>query len=267
MADADALLSAGDLDGARAALFERARSAPTDIPTRMFLFQLLAVAGEWDRARAQLETLAKLSPEAQMLAVAYGQAIAAEAHRSAAFAGTGPVTVLARGGAWIDDLARSLECAGRGDVAGAIAAREAALDAAPDTPGLLSRDGAEDVAFDWIADADARFGPAIEAVIAGRWGLLPFDAVASISTAGVRDLRDTVWLPAEVALVAGQSIAALLPVRYPGSTMVADVRLRLAGATDWNADGHGLGQRLLMTSAGDEFGVLAVRRLTFAERP
>ena len=85
--DADQLLRDGDLDGARSALVETVRSHPQDARARMFLFQLLAVAGEWDKARTHLETLARISPEAQMLATVYSMAMKAEAQRAAIFAG------------------------------------------------------------------------------------------------------------------------------------------------------------------------------------
>jgi type VI secretion system protein ImpE len=41
MADADELLRAGDIEGARASLVDSVRKAPQDQPARMFLFQLL----------------------------------------------------------------------------------------------------------------------------------------------------------------------------------------------------------------------------------
>lgn len=99
-----------------------------------------------------------------------------------------------------------------GRVAEAIAARDAAFDAAPDTPGAFN-----DEAFAWIADADARFGPAFEAIIGGRYGLQPFDQIASITSEGPRDLRDLVWYPVQIAFKSGQSVAGFLPARYPGS--------------------------------------------------
>jgi type VI secretion system protein ImpE len=68
MSTADELLRAGDVDGARAALIEVVRAKPSDHTARMFLFQLLCVLGEWDKAKSQLAILAQLSPEAQMLA-------------------------------------------------------------------------------------------------------------------------------------------------------------------------------------------------------
>ena len=254
MGEADDLLRSGDLDGARRALVEAARKEPGDIPTRLFLFQLLALAGEWDKAKTQLATLARLSPEAQMLSVVYGQAIDAEREREAVFAGSARATIHSSSD-WAEGVAEALQAdaQSRGDEAAV--AREAAFDDAPDTPGEV--DGAP---FDWIADADPRFGPTLEAIIGGRYGLLPFDAVAALSSEGPRDLRDLVWYPVELTLKAGPRIAALLPTRYPG--IPQDTAERLARATGWG-DGVGSGQRVLATSDGEERGLLSIRLLSF----
>ena len=87
MSDANALLNAGDLNGARAALVDQVKRAPNDQQARMFLFQLFCLLGEWEKAKSQLRALASLSPEAQMLAVSYNQAIDAEIQREQVFAG------------------------------------------------------------------------------------------------------------------------------------------------------------------------------------
>ena len=264
MTDADALFREGDLDGARAALITRVKASPDDVPTRMFLFQLLAIAGEWAKARAQLNTIAQFSPEAQMLAVAYGQAIDAERQRAIALAGLQPVPVLARGGDWIDGIVAALGQLGRGELQAAVEQRDAALDSAPDTPGTLEADGIDPVSFDWLADSDPWFGPSLEAIIGGKWGLLPFDALEWIKSAGARDLRDTVWFPVEIGLRSGPSVAAFLPARYPGSDLATDIAQRLGQATDWADDGRGIGQHVLITSAGVDIGLVSLRQLRFA---
>lgn len=228
----------------------------------MFLFQLLALAGEWDKARLQLTTLAQLSPEAQMLSAAYGAAIEAERYRARVFAGDETPAVLTRGSAWAGDLATALGhfASGRDDEGEA--ARERAFDAAPDTPGEI--DGRS---FDWIADADPRFGPAFEAIIAGQWGLVPFDMVEAITSEGPKDLRDLVWYPVEIQFRAGQSTPAMLPTRYPGSEGDADAATQLARQTVWHdtpTGPRGLGQHLFQLSDGDETGLLELRTLRFA---
>jgi len=255
MSEADDLLRSGDLDGARRVLVEAVRREPGDAPTRLFLFQLLAVAGEWDKAKAQLATLAQLSPDAQMLSVVYGQAIDAERVRAATLAGELD-GVVHGGSTWASSIVDAIRLDAQGATVAASDARAEAFDAAPDTPG--SFDGTR---FDWIADADPRFGPTLEAIIGGRYGLLPFEAVSVIDSEGPRDLRDVVWYPAEITLKAGLRIAALLPARYPGTAEV--VAERLARATGWNEAGFGSGQRILATSDGADHGLLAVRSLRF----
>ena len=104
--DADQLLAAGDLDGARSALVETVRSNPADERAGMFLFQLLAVAGEWEKARTHLEALARISAEARMLATVYSMAMKAEEQRAAIFAGNERMPVIR--GAWAEGLADSI---------------------------------------------------------------------------------------------------------------------------------------------------------------
>ncbi|MGH7025066.1 MAG: type VI secretion system accessory protein TagJ [Caulobacteraceae bacterium] len=260
MTDADELYRAGDLEGARSALTAAAKKAPADQAVRMFLFQLLCLLGEWDKAKIQLRTLASLSPEAQMLAVNYNLAIDAETARVRAFVGEEPPTLLVTTSPWARDLAAALGAQAAGRMSEAQELREKAFEAAPDTPGDL--DG---VAFDWIADGDARFGPSFEAIIHGQWGLVPFDAVERIQSEGPRDLRDLVWLPAQVAFRSGSSANAMLPARYPGSEAATDAALRTARRTDWRDEAWGpcgLGQHEWSLSGGDEAGLLSLRRMT-----
>ena len=261
MSLAESLLRQGDLNGARAELVDLVKKAPGNVEARMFLFQLFCLMGEWTKARAQLSALAQLSPEAQMLNVAYNQAIEAELMRAEVFAGRAPVALLTKSQPWSQDLATALghELAGR--TAEAEEARNRAFEAAPDTPGTWN-----DVAFDWIADADPRFGPSVEAIIAGKWGLLPFDGLEYIRSAGPEDLRDTVWYPVQVGFKSGQSVAGFLPARYPGTDAAADPQAVLARATTWveTAMGEaGIGQHVLNLSDGDDRDLLSLRKLEF----
>jgi type VI secretion system protein ImpE len=255
---ADALFRAGDLEGARTALVEKVRSTPADAQARMFLFQLLALAGEWQKAKVQLQTLAQLSPESQMLAVAYGQAIDAEQVRREVFAGKTRVSQLVES-AWAVSIAEAIQHFALGDEQAGIEARERAFDAAPDMPGEM--DG---VRFEWISDADSRFGPTIEAIISGRYGIIPFDVVERIESEGPRDLRDIVWYPVQIAFKSGQSAAAMLPTRYPSSETAKASSERLGRSTSWTDRSwgpEGCGQRLLALSSGEDQPLLSLRRL------
>ncbi|MEP7222367.1 MAG: type VI secretion system accessory protein TagJ [Novosphingobium sp.] len=261
MSNADALLRQGDVPGARAALVDIVRSQPANEQARMFLFQLLAISGEWDKARTQLSSLVQLAADAQMLGATYNQVLDAEKQRSAVFDGAQDIVLLAGEGGWAEGVAKGINLLARGDVAGAIAARDEAFDNAPDMPGTI--DG---VKFDWITDADSRFGPCFEIVIGGKYGLIPFDCVASVTSTGPQDLRDTLWYPVQISLRSGQSAAAFLLARYPGSEASADGAVKLARATSWTDQEwgqQGMGQRLLSLSEGDDRGILDVRSIVF----
>ena len=260
MADADTLLRQGDLDGARKALVAVVQAQPADEPARMFLFQLLGVLGEWDKAKKQLDALAQLSPAAQMLAVAYGQAIEAERVRAAVFAGKRPMPLLAGAGGWAEGLAEAITAFACGDVGEGDRLRDIAFDAAPDTPGSFTGER-----FDWLGDADSRFGPAIEIVVGGRYGLIALDQIAAINSEGPKALRDTVWYPVEVTFRDGHSAAAFLPARYPGSEAAAGDE-RLGRATSWvdrEWGQEGSGQHLWALSDGTYRGMFELRRVKF----
>lgn len=65
------LFQAGRLNEAVTALGAELRSDPTDTRRRIFLFELLCFAGEYDRAEKQLDVIAQSGREADMGALLY----------------------------------------------------------------------------------------------------------------------------------------------------------------------------------------------------
>src|ERR1043165_5642796 len=65
---AEQSLKDGDPAAALAQLQEQVRAKPADAKLRVFLFQLLCVLGQWDRALNQLSVASSLDPEAVALA-------------------------------------------------------------------------------------------------------------------------------------------------------------------------------------------------------
>ena len=139
---------------------------------------------------------------------------------------------------------------------------QAALpDAAPATPGVVGEQ-----TFDWIADADSRLGPVLEAFVNGRYYWVPFDRLTRVDFEKPTDLRDMVWLPAQLTFDNGGEVIALVPSRYPGTPESSDGSLQLARKTEWRDAGHerwfGLGQRVFVSNAG-EHDLLSLRSLQF----
>ena len=80
-------LKSGDLPDALAALQDAVRKDPSDQKLRVFLFQLLCVTGDWNRAVAQLKLSAEMDSAAIPMAQAYREAIICEVYREKVFAG------------------------------------------------------------------------------------------------------------------------------------------------------------------------------------
>ena len=251
------LLREGKPEAAVAVLQSRVRKEPSDPTLRVFLFQLLCVLGNWERARDQLKSLAELDPGSFPLVHLYGAAINCELLRREVFAGTKTPLMLGEPLPWAALLLQALSAAAQGKSGDATALRGEALEQATAIPGNV--DGQ---AFEWIADADSRVGPMCEAVIDGKYYWVPFERIRSIALEVPSDLRDFLWMPARLALVNGGDTAALLPARYPGSESSPDGLIQLGRKTEWEETApetfHGRGQRMLATDA-DEYALLNVR--------
>jgi type VI secretion system protein ImpE len=98
--DAEDFVAQGRLDDALKSLQDVVRRNPADAKWRVFLFQLLAVRGEWDRALNQLNVAAELDPLNLAMAQTYREALACEALRSAVFSGARSPVVFGTPSQW-----------------------------------------------------------------------------------------------------------------------------------------------------------------------
>jgi len=262
---AELTLKGGDPAAALSQLQEQVRERPSDASLRIFLFQLLCVLGQWERALNQLEVASNLDPGALAMAQMYGEAIRCEAVRAEVFAGRKSPLIFGQPDQWLALLIESRLVAGRGEAARAEDLRLRAFDDAPGSAGDI--DGRP---FEWIADADSRLGPVLEAVINGRYYWVPFARLRRITIEAPSDLRDVVWMPAHFEFENGGDSVALIPTRYPGSATSGDGAIALARKTVWDeatpAAHHGLGQRVFATDS-EEVPVMEVRAIAITGSP
>ena len=234
---------------------------PQRADLRIFLFQIYCVQGEWMKAGTQLDVLLELDPSSKPMVETYREALKCETLRRDVFDGKRSPLVLGAPQDWLAMMIEALrvDAEGRPDAAAELRAR--ALDAAPATSGKL-----DDAPFAWLADADSRLGPVIEAIINGKYYWVPVSRLIRIEIEKPADLRDFVWAPATLTLENGAANVALIPTRYPGTERESDNALRLARATDWREQPggawHGVGQRMLTTDQ-TEIALLDVRVAAF----
>ena len=260
---ADELLKAGRLNEALAALQQQVRDNPADAKLRVFLFQLLSVLGQWDRALTQLNVAAEVDAKNLLLAEIGRNALAAEAFRAEVFAGRRQPLVFGQPAEWVGFLIQSNQLAAEGKNDAARELRDRAFEAAPTTSGTLNGEP-----FEWISDSDMRLGPMLEAVIQGRYFWVPFQNIREIKIEAPTDLRDLVWMEAMFTWSNGGTAPGLIPTRYPGSESAAEPAVVLARRTEWDTRGDGAsvgyGQRVLATDA-NEYPLLEVRHVVLGE--
>ncbi len=256
---AEEYLRDGNLQGALEDLQAQIRNQPDNSRLRIFLFQLLAVLGQWERALSQLNVLDKLEKTTWPMVHTYREAIRCEVLRAEIFAGRRKPLIFGEPPRWMAWLLESLRLMVAAQYDQALALRDQAFDLAVASSGTM-----DETPFNWIADADSRLGPVLEAMINGRYYWVPIQQIRAINITEAADLRDFVWLPAEFTWVNGGRAFGLIPTRYPGSESVQDSSIQLARTTQWEelSDGifQGLGQRMLATDQ-DDYPLLDVREV------
>ena len=253
------LLKQSDPEGALKALQTDIRANPADAKKRIFLFQLLCVLGSWERALNQLTAIGEMDALALPMVQTYREAIKCEMLRAEVFAGTKVPMLFGQPDTWTALLIESMLREGKGEKAQAKQLRDQSFDLAPACKGT-----ADGQPFEWIADADMRLGPVLEAVISGKYYWIPFDRLTTIQIEAPADLRDQVWMPANFMFSNGGESVGLIPTRYIGSAESGDGALALSRKTEWleSVEGFytGLGQRLFSTDQGD-LPLMDIRRI------
>jgi type VI secretion system protein ImpE len=157
-------LQEGRLQEALVELQNQVRKDPANPKLRTFLFQLLSILGEWDRALTQLNVAGELDAANLPMVQTYREAIRCEVLRKDIFSGHKTPVVFGEPTQWIALLQEALKLNADNRFAEARNLRDQAFDQAPATPGSVNGN-----AFNWIADADTRLGPMLEAIVNGHY--------------------------------------------------------------------------------------------------
>jgi type VI secretion system protein ImpE len=262
MTSAEQSVREGKLSPALEELQLRVRRNPSSAADRLFLFQLLAALGQWERAAAQLKVAGELDASALISVQMYGPALQCELLRNRVFAGETTPLIMGEPERWMALLVEALKHTAGGRYDEGAQLREQALEAAPAQAGSLNGEP-----FQWLADADSRLGPCLELIVEAKYYWVPAVQVRSVTFEPPSDLRDLIWAQVAVTWSNGGQVPALMPVRYvsadPGA--ITDLH-RLARQTDWlQQPGEtylGVGQRMLATNTG-EYPLLEVREILF----
>jgi type VI secretion system protein ImpE len=223
--DASACYKRGDLQAALAAQFQQVKDDPSHEGKRLFLFELLAFAGELDRAQRQIEALLTSETEHDLPFVAYRQLLDGERARrrlfgegvSPRFFAEPPEHVRLR----LEAVTRLRE--GRSDEAAELMHR--ADEAAPPLKGTLNGR-----AFGLLRDCDDFFGTVLELLHLGSYYWLPLELVAEVAAPGRPGWRAaTLLLAAAGTGRRGDPGSASHPARHSVGTGTAQAQGRAGG--------------------------------------
>jgi type VI secretion system protein ImpE len=229
------LVRLGRLSEAIQVLTLEVRNQPADNRRRTLLFELLCLAGLYDRAEKHLDILARVSQEAELGTLLYRSAIAAERQRQVLF-------------------------------------ESRQYPRTDDNPGLARPGTLNGRPFSSIEDLDGRIGPRLEMFVAGEYVWLPFEYIGSIQMQPPRFLRDTLWA---TAVVQGSATAkrkdfgeVLIPVLSPFTWQHTSDTVKLGRETDWRQEGGQsvpFGQKLLVVDGEEIIPMLEIRDLEFTQ--
>jgi type VI secretion system protein ImpE len=257
---AEDYLQTGEPEKALAVLTEEIRSNPSKVELRIFIFQLLSVLGRWDRAMTQLNVAAEMDGDAALMAQVYRTALNCEVLRSDVFKGRRSPLIFGEPLEWMVWITQLPGLITAGELNAAAELRDQAFEAASAVSGQI--DGQ---AFHWIADADARLGPTLEAIVDGKYYWIPFEHIQAIQIEKPVNLRDLIWAPATFTWTNHGRAVGMIPSRYPGSQEEQDSAFQMGRKTDWTNLGKdffvGIGQRMLATDQG-EYPLLEIREVS-----
>lgn len=253
------------LEAELADLQAKIKADAANVKHRIHLFQLLCVMGRWQRALAQLQLCGQMDAKALAMAQTYREAIRAELFRAEVFAGRRQPSIMGQPPEWVGPLLEALRLEATGETEKGRALRAEALDAAE--PVAFQVDGQP---VEWLCDGDARLGPTLEVIANGQYYWLPLELMSGLRLEPPTDLRDLVWATGELMLPNEGRVPVLIPARYVGTDALEGAEndaLKRSAATRWQDVGddqwHGLGQRMLMSDAG-EHPLLDIRAISRA---
>lgn len=186
------------------------RERPTDASARFTLVELLAFAGRFIEANANFRLMEVDDPAWPDSVRAIRQLFRAERRRSHR---------IRRPKFLIEPIPRhakarwlAVKALQTGRIADAVRWVDIAEALSPPFRGFL--DGQE---FEWLRDADDRFGSVVEAFIQGEYVWLPWESVRRVTLEPAKTLLDKLFRPAEIRLQDDRFFPVHLPLVYPGS--------------------------------------------------
>ncbi len=224
------LLREGRLDTAFESARDLLKANPTDLRARSVFFELLAINGDWERARNHVEAIVNLGAD-PMGWVSVMANLHASEQRDQVWKGEREAVVIGELDEEDEALVGALKSAIR---SGDWSQVRPIAEGLAFGPGKV--DGAE---FSDLATADDRLPGILEVAVNGEYHWLWLGAIRRMEfPAGPANLTDVLWIPSRVFLTDGSVSEMTVFGCYPGTWNSADEEARLGRKLVWE-EGEG----------------------------
>lgn len=257
--NATELFKANKLAEAIDAQIAEVKANPADHAKRLFLFELLAFAGDLDRARRQIDAINYGEMERDSAVLSYRKLLDAEQTRRRLFSEGLKPGFLAEPP---DHVKLRLDAVNRLRENRPAEAAELLAKAAEGTPTLKGVLNGKP--FESLRDCDDLFSGVLEVMSQGNYYWLPFEQIDVLAMNPPKFPRDLLWVPGHLEVQDGPSGDVFLPALYHGSHEHADNQVKLGRMTDWkeleNGPVVGLGLHMFLVGE-DDVSLLEWRQL------
>jgi type VI secretion system protein ImpE len=225
---------AGRLPEAIEAQVQEVKANPIDNGKRLFLFELLAFAGELDRARRQIDVVKYDDPDLDMATLSYRRLMDAEEARRKLFAEGLPPGFFGDPSEHLRLRLAAVQQLREKKFEEAVLNLERAIEATPAVPGFLNEQP-----FQSLRDEDDVFSGVLEVMALGRYFWVGLEQIHLLTISPPKFPRDLLYMPAHLELEE-ESGDVFLPTLYPGSHEHPDDMVKLGRLTAWKEHEGGL---------------------------
>jgi type VI secretion system protein ImpE len=236
------LYKAGRLPEAIEAQIQEVKANPIDNSRRLFLFELLAFAGELDRARRQIDVVKYDDADLDMATLTYRKLLDSEEARRKLFAEGVPPGFFGEPPEHLRLRLAAVQQLREKRFEEAAESLGRAIEATPVFPGWLN-----DQPFQSLRDEDDIFSGMIEVMAVGRYFWVGFEQIQLLTVNPPKYPRDLLFLPAHLEVgyrrsdqLEEESGDVFLPTLYPGSHEHPDDMIKLGRMTAWKELDGGL---------------------------
>jgi type VI secretion system protein ImpE len=225
--NASELFKIGKLTEAIDAQIQEVKANPADQSRRLFLFEMLAFAGELDRARKQIDAIQYGDLPLDNAVMSYRLLIDAEDKRRKLFSDGLKPEFFAEPPDHVNQRLQAVNRLREKNLAEAKKVLDQANATVHERKGQLNGK-----AFTSFRDCDDLLAGVLEVMAHGNYYWVPLEQVRSVSSVGPKFPRDLHWLPAKLEMTDAVG-DVFLPALYPNSHTHGDFAVKLGRSTDW----------------------------------